>query len=75
MTRKLTKQGNSLVFVVGRELRELTGIDEDTVLNVSVEGRKLIIEPMSETQRANKFKKALATTNRRYAKDLKKLAE
>lgn len=75
MIRRLTKQGNSLALIVERPIRELLGIDAETPLNVSIEGRRLIIEPMTGEQREKKFKKALADTNRRYAKDLQKLAE
>lgn len=75
MIRRLTKQGNSLALIVERPIRELLGIDADTPLNVSVEGRRLIIEPMTEEQREKKFQKALAVTKQRYGKALRNLAK
>jgi antitoxin MazE len=75
MVRKLTKQGNSLAFIVERPIRELLGIDANTLLNVSIEGRRLIIEPMSDEQREKNFQKALDETNQEYATDLRNLAK
>lgn len=74
MIKHLTRQGNSLCLVIERPLRELLEIHEDTPLKVSVEGRRLIVEPLSEEERAHRFKKALADTKREYGAALKKLA-
>lgn len=75
MVRKLTKQGNSLAFIVERPIRELMGIDANTLLNVTVEGRRLIIEPMTEAQRDERLQKALDETNQEYGQDLRNLAK
>jgi antitoxin component of MazEF toxin-antitoxin module len=74
MIRKLTKQGNSTCLVIERQLRELLDITTDTPLKLTVEGRKLIIEPLTEKERSSKFRRALADTKREYAPALKKLA-
>ena len=50
MIRKLTRQGNSICLVIEKQLRELLEITTDTPLKISVEGRKLIIEPMTEEE-------------------------
>jgi antitoxin component of MazEF toxin-antitoxin module len=75
MIRKLTKQGNSVCLVIERPIRELMGIDTDTPLKVSVEGRRLIVEPLSEEEREIRFQKSLAETNNEYGKALKNLAK
>ena len=75
MIRKLTKQGNSLALVIEKPIRELLDIDLDTPLKVTVEGRKLIVEPLSGAERAARFKKALDETNREYGRALKNLAK
>lgn len=75
MIRKLTKQGNSWVFVFDRAIRELMEIEADTLLNISLEGRRLIIEPVSPEDRERKFQQALDETNREYAADLRNLAK
>jgi antitoxin component of MazEF toxin-antitoxin module len=75
MIRRLTKQGNSWVFVFDRTIRDLMKIEEGTFLNVSLEGRRLIIEPMSPEEREKKFQQALDETNSEYAADLRNLAK
>jgi antitoxin MazE len=75
MIRKLTKQGNSTCLIIERPLRELLDIDTDTPLKISVEGRRLIIEPLTEKEREGKFRKALADTKREFAPALKRLAK
>lgn len=75
MIRKLTRQGNSLAFIFDRSLRELMEIDGDTPLNVSIEGRKLIIEPLSDAERQSRFNKAVEKVDREHRKTMKKHAE
>jgi len=74
MIRKLTRQGNSTCLVIEKQLRELLDITTDTPLKISVEGRKLIIEPMTEAERKAKIRTALAETKQQFGKDLKRLA-
>jgi antitoxin component of MazEF toxin-antitoxin module len=73
--KKLIKQGNSTCLVIERPLRELLDIDTGTELKLSVEGRKLIVEPLSPEERRSRFKKALAETKREYGAALKRLAK
>ena len=75
MIRKLTKQGNSTCLVIERQLRELLDITTDTPLKLTVEGRKLVVEPLTDEERKSKFRKALSDTKREYAPALKKLAK
>ena len=75
MIRTLTRQGNSLALVIDRSLRELLEIDAETLLNVSVQGRRLIVEPLTEAQREARFKKAVAKVDREHGRAMKKLAE
>ncbi len=75
MIRNLIKQGNSVCLVIDRPLRELLDIDTETPLKVSVEGRRLIVEPLSEKDRQELFRKSLADTKREYGKTIKRLAK
>src|ERR1035437_8560788 len=43
MVRKLTKHGNSLALVIGRPILDLLKIDPETPLDVSTDGRQLIV--------------------------------
>ena len=75
MIRKLTKQGNSTCLVIERQIRELLDITTETPLKLTIEGRRLVVEPLTDEERKIKFRKALADTQRVYAPALKKLAK
>ena len=75
MIQKLSKHGNSLALVIDRPILELLKIDEETELNVATDGQTLIVSPVGDSKRRKKFNAALADTNKRFAKTLRKLAE
>jgi antitoxin MazE len=75
MIKKLSKHGNSLALVIDRPILELLKIDEDTPLDISTDGQSLIVSPVQDEKRRRKFEAALADTNKRFAKTLRKLAE
>lgn len=75
MIKKLSKHGNSLALVIDRSILELLRIDEHTSLEVSTDGSALLVAPVSDKRRVKRFQQALASTNKRYGKALKRLAE
>ena len=75
MNKKLSKHGNSLALVIDRPILELLGIDERTSLSISTDGEALVIVPVRDKKRRKRFEEAVASTNRRYGKALKRLAE
>jgi len=75
MVKKLTKHGNSLALVIDRPILELLKIDPETPLNVSTDGKLLIIEPAKPSSRRKKFEDAQEWAHKRYGKAFKKLAE
>jgi antitoxin MazE len=75
MTKRLSKHGNSLALVIDRSILELLGIDEQTTLNISTDGRALVIAPSQEKRRRKRFEEALTACNERYGKALKRFAE
>ncbi len=75
MTKTLSKHGNSLALVIDRPILDLLEIDESTPLVISTDGRSLIVSPQADPDRRAKFEQALESTNRRYGKALKRLAE
>jgi antitoxin component of MazEF toxin-antitoxin module len=75
MIKRLSKHGNSLALVIDRPILELLGIDERTSLDISTDGQALVIVPARDKKRPKRFEEALASTNRRYGKALKRLAE
>ena len=75
MIKKLAKHGNSLALVMERAVLDLLNIDADTPLDISTDGEVLIISPVRDEKRRKKFEDALAETNRKYGRALKKLAD
>ena len=75
LTKKLSKHGNSLALVIDRSILDLLGIDEQTTLDISTDGRALVILPAQGKQRRKRFEGALTACNQRYGKALKRLAE
>ncbi len=75
MIKRLTKHGNSLALVIDRGVLELLEIDADTPLSLTTDGTCLIVAPVRDAERRERFRAALAEGNRRYAKALKRLAD
>jgi antitoxin MazE len=75
MIKKLTSQGNSSALIIDRALMELLDIDNETPLKITVEGRRLIVEPVTPAERQGKFKKILKKTSNRNAKLFRRLAK
>jgi antitoxin MazE len=75
MLKKLTKHGNSLALVIDRPILDLLKIDPDTPLDVSTDGRQLIIAPVKPTARRKKFDAAQKWAHKRYGNAFRKLAE
>ena len=74
MVKKLTKHGNSLALVIDRPILDLLKIDPETPLDVSTDGRQLIVTPAKPSARRNKFDAAQEWTHKRYGKAFQKLA-
>jgi antitoxin MazE len=75
MLKTLTRHGNSLALVIDRPVLDLLKIDAETPLDISTDGQVLVITPVRDEQRQQKFRKALESANRRYGRALKRLAE
>lgn len=75
MIKRLTKHGNSLALVIEKGVLDLLDIDADTPLSISTDGSCLIIAPVRDAGRREKFKAALGEANGRYGRALKRLAD
>lgn len=75
MLKKLTKHGNSLALVIDRPILDLLKIDPDTPLDVTTDGKRLIVSPAEASERRKKFDAAQETAHRRYGRAFRKLAE
>jgi len=75
MIKTLTKHGNSLALVIDRAVLDLLKINSETPLDISTDGHVLVITPVRDQERQEKFKEALESVNQRYGRALKRLAE
>lgn len=75
MVKKLTKHGNSLALVIDRPILDLLKIDPETMLDVTTDGKQLIIAPAKGSARRKKFDAAQERAHKRYGKAFRKLAE
>ncbi len=74
MIKKLVSHGNSAALIIDKPIMELLKVDMDTPLEISTDGRNLIISPVESEKREKRFKSALAKVNKAHGKTLRKLA-
>ena len=75
MTKKLTRTGNSLALVLDKALLDQVGIDANTSLEISTDGRVIVLSPVRNKKRSAKLKTILDDLDRRYAGAFRSLAE
>ncbi len=76
MHKKLVKHGNSLALVLDRPILDLVRIDAEQPLDISTDdGRRLIIQPVTDPAEVKRFRASLKRVSDRHAKTLKRLAE
>ena len=75
MIKKLTRHGNSLAIVIEKPILDLLNIDINTPLEVTTDGRNLIITPIHERDREARITAAGEEMHERYGGMLKRLAE
>ena len=75
MVKKLTKHGNSLALVIDRPILDLLKIDPETPLEVSTDGKQLIVTPAKPSARRKKFEASQEWAHKRYGKAFQKLAK
>lgn len=75
MVKKLTQHGNSAALVIDKAILELLHIQMDTPLELSTDGKSLVISPIRDKEQDKRFRAALEAVNRRHAKTLRQLAQ
>jgi antitoxin component of MazEF toxin-antitoxin module len=75
MVKKLTRHGNSLALVIDRPILDLLKIEAETPLDISTDGRQLIVAPAKPSARRKKFDAAQEWAHKRYGKAFRKLAD
>lgn len=74
LVKKLTPIGNSLGLLIERPVLDLLGIDRDTPLELSTDGRGLYIRPVPADY-LDRVREATARVMQAHGKTLKKLAD
>ena len=75
MVKTLTKHGNSYAIILDKPILELLGIDPDSPLEISTDGKVLTIAPVRDAARRKRFDAARAKVGDRYRRVFKRLAE
>jgi antitoxin MazE len=74
MVKKLTKHGNSLALVIDKPILDLLKITPETPLEISTDGRQLVVTPARKSSRRKKFEQAQAWAHKKYGRAFKRLA-
>jgi len=75
MTKKLVQHGNSSALIIDKPILELLKIDLDTPLEISTDGKQLIVKPILLENKSKRLKASLEKINKKFGKTLKKLAK
>jgi antitoxin MazE len=75
MIKKMVTHGNSAALIIDKPILDILKIDMETPLEISTDGKNLIISPVTDKKRERKFRAALQKVNRKYGKVLKRLAD
>ncbi len=75
MVKHLTAHGNSAALIIDKPILDILKISMDTPLELSTDGKNLIVSPIKDAQREEKFKKAAAKIMKRHHKTFEDLAK
>jgi antitoxin MazE len=75
MIKKITPHGNSRAIVIDKPILDLLNIKDDTPLNITTDGKSLVISPCADAHEEAKFRSAMKKVHKRYGRMLKQLAE
>ena len=75
MIKKLVSHGNSAALIIDKPILDLLKVDMDTPLEITTDGKSLIISPVKDEKREKKFKSALERVNKRHETTFRKLAQ
>lgn len=75
LIKHLTAHGHSAALILDKPILDLLNINRHTPLEVSTDGKSLIISPVANASRAKRFRTTLDHVNARHEKTLTKLAE
>jgi antitoxin component of MazEF toxin-antitoxin module len=74
MIKKLVSHGNSAALIIDKPIMELLKVNMETPLEISTDGKNLIISPVESDRREKRFRSALDKVNKAHGKTLRKLS-
>ena len=75
MRKKLVRTGNTLALILDKGLLKAANIDADTELELSTDGRVVIISPVPSAKRAAKLRAVVREAHGKYAGVFKRLSD
>ena len=75
MVKFLTRVGNSAAIVIDKAILSLLRISPDTPLEITTDGKNLVISPISEPNKVRDVRKAYKAVKKRFGRALKRLAD
>ncbi|MEO7672740.1 MAG: AbrB/MazE/SpoVT family DNA-binding domain-containing protein [Pyrinomonadaceae bacterium] len=75
MAKNLVAIGNSFGIIIEKPILDLLKIGRETVLEVTTDGTRLIIEPLTEEKRAALIKESSDWVMKNHHETLRKLAQ
>ena len=75
MTKKLVKHGNSAALILDKPILELLNVEMDTPLEITTDGKNIIISPTTSEKDEQNLIDALERVNKSHHKTLEKLAK
>jgi len=80
MNKKLVQHGNSKALILDKPILKLLNIDDETILEIKIEGKSLVITPTKKKKKRKKltkkqFEEAYEEIDEKYEEAFKKLAE
>ncbi len=74
MIKRLAAHGNSMALVIEKAILDLLHIGPKTSLEISTDGKNIVISPIHSAGRPKAFKSALDKVNKKHGQTLKALA-
>ncbi|GMO25126.1 MAG: AbrB family transcriptional regulator [Termitinemataceae bacterium] len=75
MVKKLIQHGNSVALVIDKPILEMLNITNETPLELTTDGKNIILSPQMEYIQENNILISLEKINKQYSNVLRKLGE
>ena len=75
MVKRLIQHGNSAALIIDKPIMDILGITNETTLEITTDGKNIIISPQAEHNQEKNIIASLEKINKKYAAVLKRLGE